>query len=117
MHFLPTWLGVNQAFVGVEVACSVPGHYSCKPVNLLESVCGQETTVCLSLRMSGVKKTEGDSKKASDIPNERTGFECAEQVAALLNCIAERSYNEMKCIPLLRKLRACIEKKVSLLVA
>lgn len=67
--------------------------------------------------MSGVKKTEGDSKKVSDIPNERTGFECAEQVAALLNCIAERSYNEMKCIPLLRKLRTCIEKKVSMLVS
>ncbi len=69
------------------------------------------------IRMSGVKRTEDDSKKASNIPNERTGFECAEQVAALLNCIAERSYNEMKCIPLLRKLRTCIEKKVSLLVA
>ena len=47
-----------------------------------------------------------------DVPEKHTGFECAEQVAALLNCVADRSYNEMKCLPLLRKLRTCVEKKV-----
>ncbi len=53
----------------------------------------------------------GGAGKAN-IPEERTGFECAEQVAALLNCVADKSYNEMKCLPLLRKLRTCVEKKV-----
>lgn len=53
----------------------------------------------------------GGGGKAS-APEERTGFECAEQVAALLNCVADKSYNEMKCLPLLRKLRTCVEKKV-----
>ena len=62
------------------------------------------------------KRLKAIQRKVSDIKNEHTGFECAEQVAALLNCIAERSYNEMKCIPLLKKLRTCVEKKVSLLV-
>lgn len=47
-----------------------------------------------------------------DVPEKHTGFECAEQVAALLNCVADRRYNEMKCLPLLRKLRTCVEKKV-----
>lgn len=40
-------------------------------------------------------------------------FVCAEEAAALLNCAAEKKYNEMRCYPLIKKLRACVEKKVS----
>ena len=39
-------------------------------------------------------------------------FVCAEEAAALLNCVAEKKFNEMRCYPLIKKLRACIEKKV-----
>ncbi|CAL5222337.1 g4686 [Coccomyxa viridis] len=38
-------------------------------------------------------------------------FVCAEEAAALLNCAAEKKYNEMRCYPLIKKLRACVEKK------
>lgn len=57
------------------------------------------------LRMSD----KADSKK----PRDKVGFECAPEVAALLNCVTTKNYNELKCIPLLKKLRACTEKKVS----
>ncbi len=39
-------------------------------------------------------------------------FACAEEAAALLNCVADKKYNDMRCIPLMKKLRVCIEKKV-----
>ena len=39
-------------------------------------------------------------------------FVCAEEAAALLNCVADKKYNEMRCYPLIKKLRACVEKKV-----
>lgn len=39
-------------------------------------------------------------------------FVCGEEAEALLNCIAAKNYNELKCIPLVKKLRACIEKAV-----
>ena len=42
----------------------------------------------------------------------KAGFACAEEAAALLNCVADKKYNDMRCIPLMKKLRACIEKKV-----
>ena len=53
----------------------------------------------------------------SDKPKENTrdpqvGFECALEVTELLNCVAAKRYNELKCVPLLKALRACIEKKV-----
>ena len=64
--------------------------------------------------MSGAHKTESTPTKPSSPAKERTGFECAEAAAALLNCVAARSYNDMKCIPLMKKLRACIEKQVPL---
>ena len=40
-------------------------------------------------------------------------FVCAEEAAALLNCVAGKKYNEMRCYPLIKKLRACVEKKVA----
>ena len=64
--------------------------------------------------MSGSQKPDTSPSKPSGPAKERTGYECAEAAAALLNCVAERSYNEMKCIPLMKKLRACIEKQVAL---
>ena len=64
--------------------------------------------------MSGAQKPDTTPSKPSSPAKERTGYECAEAAAALLNCVAERSYNEMKCIPLMKKLRACIEKQVAL---
>ena len=67
--------------------------------------------------MSGALKPDNTPTKPSSPAKERTGYECAEAAAALLNCVAERSYNEMKCIPLMKKLRACIEKQVQLLLA
>jgi hypothetical protein len=57
--------------------------------------------------MSGSEKVGKDSEVA-----EKTGCVCVEEATALLNCVAAKSYNEMKCIPLLKKLRTCIEKKV-----
>ena len=40
-------------------------------------------------------------------------FVCAGEAAALLNCVADKKYNEMRCYPLIKKLRACVEKKVA----
>ncbi len=42
----------------------------------------------------------------------QVGFECALEVTELLNCVAAKRYNELKCVPILKALRACIEKKV-----
>ena len=55
-------------------------------------------------------------KADSEKPRDKVGFECAPEVAALLNCVTSKNYNELKCIPLLKKLRACIEKKVSICI-
>lgn len=44
--------------------------------------------------------------------SEKKAFACAEEAQALLNCVTDKKYNEMKCLPLLKKLRACVEKKV-----
>lgn len=41
----------------------------------------------------------------------RTGFECGLEAQELLNCVANTPFNEAKCLPLLKKLRACVEKK------
>ena len=41
----------------------------------------------------------------------KDAFECANEAAALLNCIADPQYNELKCLPLLKKLRACVRRK------
>ncbi len=57
--------------------------------------------------MSGADTKQSDAKKKED-----KGFECAEEAAALLNCVTDKNYNEMRCLPLLKKLRACVEKKV-----
>ena len=46
----------------------------------------------------------------------RTGFECGLEAQELLNCVANTPFNEAKCLPLLKKLRACVEKKVSITV-
>lgn len=43
---------------------------------------------------------------------DKVGFECAAEVADVINCVAAKEYNELRCIPLLKKLRACIVKKV-----
>jgi hypothetical protein len=57
----------------------------------------------------------GEAKKqTADKKGEKVCFECAEEAAALLNCVTDKSYNEMRCLPLLKKLRACVEKKVRL---
>jgi len=50
------------------------------------------------------------SKESARDP--QVGFECALEVTELLNCVAAKRYNELKCVPLLKALRACIEKKV-----
>ncbi len=50
------------------------------------------------------KPAAKDGKKA---------FECADEAEALLKCVVDKKYNEMKCLPLLKKLRACVEKEVS----
>jgi hypothetical protein len=55
-----------------------------------------------------------ENKKAT---NSRIGFECAKEAEALLNCVTAKNYNEMRCLPLLKKLRACVEKKVGTLPA
>ena len=57
--------------------------------------------------MSGTETKQIDTKK-----KDNKGFECAEEAAALLNCVTDKNYNEMRCLPLLKKLRACVEKKV-----
>lgn len=36
---------------------------------------------------------------------------CIPEAQLLLNCVASSNYNEYKCLPLLRKLRSCVEKK------
>ena len=51
-------------------------------------------------------------KQATPAPDQHVGFECALEVTELLNCVAAKRYNELKCAPLLKALRACIEKKV-----
>ena len=53
-----------------------------------------------------------------DQPNQKTriGFECGLEAQELLNCVAKTPFNEAKCLPLLKKLRACVEKKVSIMV-
>ncbi|CAL8467453.1 g6991 [Coccomyxa elongata] len=56
--------------------------------------------------MSGAETKQSDAKR-----KENKGFECAEEAAALLNCVTDKNYNEMRCLPLLKKLRACVEKK------
>lgn len=40
-------------------------------------------------------------------------FVCGLEAAALLNCVASKQYSDVKCKPLLQKLRSCCEKKVS----
>ncbi|KAL8103116.1 hypothetical protein AgCh_027592 [Apium graveolens] len=38
---------------------------------------------------------------------------CSQEALALLNCVADPSYDQEKCLPLLNTLRSCIlEKKV-----
>lgn len=51
-------------------------------------------------------------KRSAGSKNDKKGYECAEEAAALLNCVTDKNYNEMRCLPLLKKLRACVEKKV-----
>ena len=54
-----------------------------------------------------------EDKSASEPSNKSSPcFVCAEEAAALLNCVADNKYNEMRCYPLIKKLRACVEKKV-----
>ena len=52
-------------------------------------------------------------KPKASTSDQQVGFECALEVTELLNCVAAKRYNELKCVPLLKALRACIEKKVS----
>ena len=53
-----------------------------------------------------------EASKADNIIHKKGSFACAEEAAALLNCVADKKYNDMRCIPLMKKLRVCIEKKV-----
>jgi len=57
--------------------------------------------------------SEGKSAPKTNNPPNSPCFICAEEAAALLNCVAEKKYNEMRCYPLIKKLRACVEKKVN----
>ena len=52
-------------------------------------------------------------EQKSPAADQNIGFECALEVTELLNCVAAKRYNELKCAPLLKALRACIEKKVN----
>ena len=54
-----------------------------------------------------------DTASETNKPLRSPCFVCAEEAAALLNCVADRKYNEMRCYPLVKKLRACVEKKVA----
>ena len=58
--------------------------------------------------------SEAESKPNSRKSAENPCFVCAEEAAALLNCVTDKKYNEMRCLPLIKKLRACVEKKVRL---
>ena len=51
-------------------------------------------------------------KQEAPVLDQHVGFECSVEVTELLNCVAAKRYNELKCAPLLKALRACIEKKV-----
>jgi flavin reductase (DIM6/NTAB) family NADH-FMN oxidoreductase RutF len=57
--------------------------------------------------MSG--KSGGGLKSS---PAERTGFECAAEASALLNCLVRKDYKEGDCAAIVKKLRACIVKEV-----
>ena len=39
-------------------------------------------------------------------------FVCAAEATALLNCVANKSFNQQRCITSMRKLRECILKEV-----
>ena len=41
-----------------------------------------------------------------------SSFVCAAEATALLNCVANKSFNQQRCITLMRKLRECILKEV-----
>ena len=41
-------------------------------------------------------------------------YACAQEVQALLDCVAAGRFSELKCLPLVKKLRRCIEQKVQL---
>ena len=55
--------------------------------------------------------SEGKSAPETSSSPSSPCFVCAEEAAALLNCVTEKKYNEMRCLPLIKKLRACVEKK------
>jgi len=39
-------------------------------------------------------------------------FVCSEEAANLLNCVTQKEYNELKCVPLIKKLRSCVKREV-----
>ena len=43
---------------------------------------------------------------------QQSDFVCSNEATALLNCVANKSFNQQKCISLMRKLRECILKEV-----
>lgn len=43
---------------------------------------------------------------------DKEAFECALEASALLNCVTDPQYNEIKCLPLIKKLRDCVKRKV-----
>lgn len=40
-------------------------------------------------------------------------FVCAKEAQGLLDCVTDSNYNEVKCAGLLKKLRECVKRKVS----
>ena len=60
-----------------------------------------------------LRMSEGKSASQTNTKLGSPCFVCAEEAAALLNCVSEKKYNEMRCYPLIKKLRACVEKKVT----
>ncbi|GMH44939.1 hypothetical protein BSKO_12896 [Bryopsis sp. KO-2023] len=50
----------------------------------------------------------GEKKEAKQI---REAFACAKEAADLLNCVAAKNYNELKCVTLTKKLRECVKRK------
>lgn len=53
----------------------------------------------------------GTASKATEENVDFEGSVCVKEAQVLLNCVAASAYNEYRCIPLLKRLRECIEKK------
>ena len=81
----------------------------------------QQHTLQIAAVLNAQRMTEGTVKELkTDIAKkaqDSTCFACAEEAAALLNCVADKKYNDMRCLSLMKKLRACVERQVRVIPA